>query len=61
MNRKVEISKTAEKKLDKLFGYLIDEWSVDVKNEFAGKLNNCLIKLSDNNLKRFPNPIKKKD
>lgn len=43
MNQKVDISKTAEKKLDKLFDYLIEEWSVDVKNEFVGKLNDCII------------------
>lgn len=42
MNREVDISKTAEKKLDKLFDYLIEEWSINVKNEFVGKLNDCI-------------------
>lgn len=42
MKRKVLISKTVEKKLDKLFGYLIQEWSVKVKNEFVEKLDNCI-------------------
>ena len=37
MNRKVVISKTAEKKLDKLFDYLIQKWSITVKKEFVKK------------------------
>jgi len=39
MSRTVIISKTAEKKLEKLFSYLIAKWSVKVKNEFIQKLN----------------------
>ncbi|MGO1752322.1 MAG: type II toxin-antitoxin system RelE/ParE family toxin [Psychroflexus sp.] len=42
MNRKVDISKTAKKKLDKLFDYFIEKWSVNVKNEFVEKLDNCI-------------------
>ena len=39
MRRKVVISKTAEKKLEKLFDYLIEKWSLKVKNEFIEKLD----------------------
>jgi len=39
MSRTVLISKTAEKKLEKLFGYLVEKWSVKVKNEFIQKLD----------------------
>lgn len=33
------ISKTAERKLDKLFEFLLDKWSKKVKDEFVEKLN----------------------
>ncbi|EPR66905.1 type II toxin-antitoxin system RelE/ParE family toxin [Cyclobacterium qasimii] len=42
MSRKVFLSKTAEKKLDKLFKYLITEWSVKVKTDFVEKLDSSL-------------------
>lgn len=42
MKRKVSISKTAEKKLEKLFDYLIDNWSEKVKNEFVSKLDSSI-------------------
>ncbi|WP_271393946.1 type II toxin-antitoxin system RelE/ParE family toxin [Aequorivita sinensis] len=42
MNRKVVISKTAEKKLEKLFEYLIKEWSVKVKKDFVEKLDSSI-------------------
>ena len=34
MSRKVIITKTAEKKLNNLFDYLIENWSEKVKKEF---------------------------
>ena len=43
MSRKVVISKTAEKKLDKLFEYLITEWSVKVKTDFVEKLDSSIV------------------
>ncbi|SFI79711.1 type II toxin-antitoxin system RelE/ParE family toxin [Myroides guanonis] len=49
MNRKVILSNTAEKKLNKLFDYLIEKWSVKVKNEFIEKLD-----LSINVIKNQP-------
>lgn len=42
MGRKVVISKTAEKKLDKLFEYLIQEWSITVKKQFVEKLDSSI-------------------
>lgn len=42
MSRKVVLSKTAKKKLDKLFEYLIEEGSVNVKSEFVEKLDDCI-------------------
>jgi plasmid stabilization system protein ParE len=42
LSRKVIISKTAEKKLDKLFVYLIEKWSVTVKKEFVEKLDSSI-------------------
>lgn len=39
MERKVVISRTAEKKLEKLFDYLTEKWSEKVKNEFVKKLD----------------------
>ena len=39
MNRAVKISKTAEKKLDKLFDYLLENWSKKVKADFIKKLD----------------------
>ena len=39
MKRKVVISKTAQKKLEKLFEYLTEKWSEKIKNEFIQKLD----------------------
>ena len=39
MKRKVVISKTAEKKLVKLFDYLSEKWSEKIKNDFVKKLD----------------------
>ena len=38
MKRKVIISKTAEKKLEKLFEYLTEKWSEKIKIEFLEEL-----------------------
>ena len=53
MNRKVVISKTTEKKLDSLFNYLIEKWSIKVKNEFIEKLDYS-IELIRNQPELFP-------
>ncbi|RRO13427.1 type II toxin-antitoxin system RelE/ParE family toxin [Flavobacteriaceae bacterium 14752] len=42
MARKVVISKTAEKKLDNLFEYLTEEWSIKVKKDFIIKLDSSI-------------------
>ena len=43
MKRKVVISKTAEKKLDNLFDYLLKNWSKKVvKDDFVAKLDHCI-------------------
>ncbi|WP_242206213.1 type II toxin-antitoxin system RelE/ParE family toxin [Aestuariivivens insulae] len=47
MSRKVVISKTAEKKLDKLLDYLIQKWSVKVKKEFVEKLDSSIEAIRD--------------
>jgi len=39
MNRKVIISKTAEKKLNSLFEYLTENWSFKIKSNFVKKLD----------------------
>ena len=53
MNRKVVISKTTEKKLDSLFNYLIEKWSIKVKNDFIEKLDYS-IELIRNQPELFP-------
>jgi plasmid stabilization system protein ParE len=42
MSRTVIISKLAERKLNKLFEYLIAKWSIKVKNEFIKKLDKSI-------------------
>lgn len=42
MSRKVVISKTAKKKLEKIFEYLIKEWSVKVKKDFVETLDSSI-------------------
>ncbi|MEO5789064.1 MAG: type II toxin-antitoxin system RelE/ParE family toxin [Gelidibacter sp.] len=59
MSRKVVISKTAEKKLEKLFDYLIRNWSVTVKKEFVEKLDSS-IDLIKNQPEIFPESKKTK-
>jgi len=39
MSRTVIITKTAEKKLEKLFMYLLENWSTKVKSDFVKKLD----------------------
>ena len=53
MSRKVVISKTAEKKLNKLFEYLVKEWSVKVKTQFVEKLDSA-IRIIKNQPEIFP-------
>ena len=59
MSRKVVISKTAERKLDKLFEYLITEWSAKVKTEFVKKLDSS-IEIIKNQPEIFPESKKGK-
>lgn len=59
MSRKVVISKTAERKLDKLFEYLITEWSVKVKTDFVKKLDSS-IEIIKNQPEIFPESKKGK-
>lgn len=59
MSRKVVLSKTAERKLEKLFEYLIKEWSVKVKREFVEKLD-ASIELIKKQPEIFPESKKEK-
>jgi len=59
LRRKVVISKTAEKKLHKLFEYLITEWSVKVKTDFVEKLDSS-IEIIKNQPEIFPESKKAK-
>ena len=59
MSRKVVISKTAERKLEKLFDYLIKEWSIKVKKDFVKKLDSS-IEIIKNQPEIFPESKKGK-
>ncbi len=59
MSRKVVISKTAERKLEKLFKYLIEKWSVKVKKDFVKKLDSS-IEIIKNQPEIFPESKKGK-
>jgi len=59
LSRKVVVSKTAEKKLDTLFDYLITEWSVKVKTDFVKKLDSS-IEIIKNQPEIFPESKKAK-
>lgn len=48
MEREVVLSKTAEKKLRKLFDYLTEQWSEKVKNEFIKKLDFSINSIKNN-------------
>ena len=56
MSRKVIITKTAEKKLNKLFDYLSENWSERVKKEFIKKLDHNL-----EIIKNYPDIFPKSD
>ena len=59
MSRKVVISKTAEQRLEKLFKYLIENWTQKVKSDFVKKLDNKIILLKEYP-ESFPESEKKK-
>jgi len=59
LSRKVVISKTAEKKLENLFEYLIEKWSVKVKKDFVEKLDSS-IEIIKNQPEIFPESKKGK-
>jgi plasmid stabilization system protein ParE len=59
LSRKVVISKTAERKLDKLFEYLTTEWSIKVKTDFVKKLDSS-IEIIKNQPEIFPESRKGK-
>lgn len=42
MSRKVFVSKTAKRKLNSLFEYLVIEWSVKTKKDFVKKLDDSI-------------------
>jgi len=58
MERTVVISKTAEKKLEKLFEYLVQKWSLKVKRDFIKKLDRN-IELIKKSPESFPQSEKK--
>ncbi len=60
MSRKIVISKTAERKLEKLFEYLTKKWSVKVKKDFVEKLDSS-IEIIKNQPEIFPESKKGKN
>lgn len=48
MRRIVIVSKTAEKKLETLFEFLLEKWSLKVKSEFIKKLDKNIDIIRDN-------------
>ena len=59
MSRKVVVSKNAEKKLNSLFDYLTENWSLKVKSHFVNKLDKN-IKLIPKHPESFPESVKEK-
>jgi len=59
MERKIILSKTAEKKLNRLFEYLAEEWSEKVKSDFIEKLD-FSVSIIKNQPQSFPESKKKK-
>ena len=59
MKRKVIISKTAEKRLEELFKYLLENWSQKVKSDFIKKLDDK-INLIKEHPEVFPESEKEK-
>jgi len=53
MSRIVIVSKTAEKKLERLFQFLLEKWSLKVKSEFIKKLDKN-INIIKNSPESFP-------
>ncbi|HET8885938.1 MAG TPA: type II toxin-antitoxin system RelE/ParE family toxin [Salinimicrobium sp.] len=43
MERKIVVSKIAERKLEILFGYLMENWSAKVKSDFIRKLDKNIL------------------
>ena len=48
MSRTVIISKIAEKKLEKLFEFLLEEWNQKVKSDFIKKLDKNIFLIKNN-------------
>jgi plasmid stabilization system protein ParE len=59
MDRKVIISKTAEKRLEELFKYLLENWSQKIKLNFIKKLDDK-IRLIKQHPEAFPESEKEK-
>ena len=59
MSRNVIISKLAERKLEQLFEYLTQKWSIKVKNDFIKKLDKS-ISLIKEQPESFPSSEKSK-
>ncbi|WP_416442704.1 type II toxin-antitoxin system RelE/ParE family toxin [Leeuwenhoekiella sp. A16] len=57
MSRRVVVSKNAEKKLNNLFDYLTENWSLTVKSNFVNKLDKN-IKLIQKHPESFPESVK---
>lgn len=57
MSKNVVISKTAKRKLENLFDYLIENWSLKVKTDFVKKLDRSILLIKENP-KNFPQSIK---
>lgn len=48
MSKNVVISKTAKRKLENLFEYLIENWSLKVKSDFVKKLDRSIHLIKEN-------------
>ena len=57
MSREIVISKTAKRKFEKLFDYLLENWGIKVKSDFIKKLDRSL-SIIQKNPESFPNSKK---
>ena len=58
MSRKVRISQKAEERLEKLFSYLLHEWSYKAKSDFVKKLDKN-VQIIKQQPEIFPESVKK--
>ncbi len=59
MSRKIIISEIAEKRLESLFEYLMEEWSFKVKSDFIKELDKKVHLLTFFDTRQDPEKLKK--